>query len=673
MMTKVTFKISYIRVRRGEVLGVTGSCPELGEWNKPVLLDDKDFPVWKGSVTIKGNAEYKFVIADKATGAILRWEDGFNRSIDGQREICLRPRLDDGSYKAAGVAIPVFSLRSKDSFGVGEFTDIKKMVDWAEASGQSFIQLLPINDTTMTRSWQDSYPYNANSSFALHPQFLNITAAGVKKTAAYKKLQSELNALPKEDYERVNDAKEVLMRELYAQKGADVLASAPYKKFLAANGYWLKPYAVFCALRDEKKTADFSRWGRMAKYTEASADKYFQAHRTEVEYYYYIQFLLDKQLRDAVDYAHAHRVVLKGDLPIGISRTSVDAWCHPELFNMDSQAGAPPDAFAADGQNWGFPTYNWDEMAKDGYAWWKARLGKMAEYFDAFRIDHILGFFRIWEIPMPEKSGLMGHFSPAMPYPADEIGGYGLPLEGLFLEDPHSPGMYHPKMSAQNTDAYAALEGWQKDRYNAIYNDFFYHRHNGFWKEQAMKKLPALLGSTGMMACGEDLGMIPACVPDVMASMNILSLEIQRMPKDPGLEFGRPEWYPYTCVCTSSTHDMTPVRAWWEEEDKDSIQRFYNQRLGRQGIAPEGCGPDICEQIVAQHLYSPAMLTILPLQDWVGMDGDIRYGLPAEERINVPAIPRYYWRYRMHLTLEELLGKADFNSKVLELVTDCGR
>lgn len=582
------------------------------------------------------------------------------------------PAFDSKGFRGAGTAVPVFSLRSEDDFGVGEFYDLKKLVDWAAQTGQKVIQLLPVNDTTMSGTWEDSYPYNAATSFALHPQYLNLPAAGVRRTPAYKNLQAELNALPKIDYVRVNAEKSRLLHRLFERTGAQVMDTPAYRRFYIENIGWLEPYAVYCALRDENGTADFTNWKKYSEYSAEKARRYHKENAAAVDYHCFVQFLLDKQFREVRDYARSKGVAFKGDLPIGVSRTSCDAWCHPELFNLDSQAGAPPDAFAADGQNWGFPTYNWDEMAKDDYAWWRARLGKMSEYFDAFRIDHILGFFRIWEIPVPEKSGLRGHFSPALPYTAEEIGRSGLPRD-LFLEDPRRPGYYHPRISVQNTDEYAALPDWQKRSFNGLYDDFFYRRHNSFWKQSALRKIPALLGSTGMLACGEDLGMIPACVPEVMDSQKILSLEIQRMPKDPSVEFGDPAKYPYMCVCTTSTHDMSPLRAWWEEEDRGLIQRYYNTMLGREGEAPAAASPEICEQIVKQHLASPAMLTILPLQDWIAMEGSLCHPRPAEERINVPAICPYYWRYRMHLTLEELLSQTSFNNRIGDLVRESGR
>ena len=187
-----------------------------------------------------------------------------------------------------------------------------------------------------------------------------------------------------------------------------------------------------------------------------------------------------------------------------------------------------------------------------------------------------------------------------------------------------------------------------------------------------MQKLPALLDSTGMLACGEDLGMIPATVPAVMSDLRILSLEIQRMPKDPELEFANPAWYPYLSVCTTSTHDMNPIRAWWEE-DRQVTEHFYHNMLGGHGETPLYCEPWICRQILEQHLWSPAMLTVLPLQDWLSMDGALRRNNPEEERINVPANPRHYWRYRMHMTVEQLQEAEEFNATLTAMIKACGR
>ena len=633
-------------------------------------------------------------------------------------------------WKAAGTAIPVFSLRSESDFGIGEFHDLKLLADWAAATGQKIIQLLPVNDTAMTGTWEDSYPYNANSSFALHPQFIHLPDAGVEEDEEYLRLQAGLNSLPEVDYEKVNLEKQRLLRIAFDRTGPHILRTGAYKAFVEENREWLLPYAAYRALAEEHGTADFRKWEPRRK-----------PRKKEMDYHCFVQYHLHIQLSDARNYARSKGVVFKGDLPIGVSRTSADAWVDRRLFNMGSQAGAPPDAFSAEGQNWGFPTYNWEEMAKDGYAWWKSRLKTMSQYFDAFRIDHILGFFRIWEIPSDAVHGLLGHFNPAMPYSSEELsrlgfdmssGRYSQPyiddflIDGvfgeyaaevkkkcvkvgrlrsmyasqkkvaeafpgrdgksvalrsglmhiidnvLFVEDPVKKGFWHPRIAAQYTYSYSLLDEYRRRAFNRLYDDFFYRRHNAFWKDSAMRKLPSLLTATGMLACGEDLGMIPDCVPEVMREYSILSLEIQRMSKQPYENFADTSRYPYYSVCSTSTHDMNPIRAWWEE-DRDMTDKFWHEVLGEQGNAPAVCEPQICRRIVKMHLDSPSMLAILPLQDWLSMDGDLRLEDPSAERINVPAVARYYWRYRMHLTLEDLLSQSGFNAMVKEMVTSSGR
>ena len=674
------FRMSAANVRPDEVLALAASSKELGAWTKLIPFDESAFPSWSLALNVSEPFAYKIVIADRKTLAPVAWEEGENRwfaAVPQKDELvveAVQAVFSGRDWKGAGTAIPVFSLRTEEDFGVGEFYDLKKMVDWAAATGQGILQLLPINDTTMFGTWEDSYPYNPNSTFALHPQYINLPAAGVKADEEYLALQKELNSLAQIDYERVNHAKIDLLKKAYAKTFKKLSATASYKAFVEKNASWLIPNAAFCVLRDLNGTPDFSKWKGFAKYSRKKVAEFCAANQADIDFWCFVQYHLDRQLSEVCEYAHSKGVVFKGDLPIGISRTSVDAWLYPELFHMDSQAGAPPDAFSADGQNWGFPTYNWEKMAQDGYAWWKARLAKMSEYFDAFRIDHILGFFRIWEIPLGSKSGLDGYFNPALPFPAYELENQGFDVRdnGLFIEDPRKTGHYHPRIGARNSQSYQWLDAYRRAAFDRLYDDFFYHRNNEFWKEKAMQKLPALLDSTGMLACGEDLGMIPATVPQVMSDLRILSLEIQRMPKDPAQEFANPAWYPYLSVCTTSTHDMNPIRAWWEE-DRKVTDSFYHTMLGGQGETPFYCEPWICRQIVEQHLWSPAMLTVLPLQDWLSMDGALRRSNPEEERINVPANSRHYWRYRMHITVEQLQTADEFNETLSEMIAACGR
>ena len=677
----VLLQVAAPALRPNEVLALAGSGKALKNWTRVLPFDGSKFPVWTLALNVTEPFEYKILVADKETLAPVAWEDGGNRWFteipenDGFTvKADLEVRFSGRAWKGAGTAIPVFALRSADDFGVGEFYDLKKMVDWAASTGQSILQLLPINDTTMLHTWEDSYPYNPNSTFALHPQFLHLPAVGVKVDEEYRALQAELNALDQIDYERVNSTKLALLKKAYEKTFKKLSAKKEYKQFVEENSHWLLPYAAFCVLRDQNGTPDFTQWKGYAKYNRKKVAAFCEEHKKEVDFWCFVQYHLDLQLSEVCAYAHSKGVVFKGDLPIGISRTSVDAWLYPELFHMDSQAGAPPDAFSADGQNWGFPTYNWEKMAQDGYAWWKSRLAKMSEYFDAFRIDHILGFFRIWEIPLWTKSGLNGYFSPALPYPAHELQNMGFDVNNfdLFLQDPRQEGHYHLKIGAKQTQSYQNLDAYRKAAYDRTYDEFFYRRNNEFWKEKAMQKLPALLDSTGMLACGEDLGMIPATVPEVMSDLRILSLEIQRMPKSVKETFAHPGNYPYLSVCTTSTHDMNPIRAWWEE-DREVTNDFWHMILGNQGEAPYFCEPWICRQILEQHVWSPAMLTILPLQDWLSMDPQLRREDPNAERINVPANSRHYWRYRMHLTLEQLAAAEEFNQTLTDMIAASGR
>lgn len=762
----IQFRIFAPMVQPDEELALAGEGEYLGNWDpaRALSLSDAHYPEWDINLPLNEfNApfEYKFLVRKKDSKDVVAWEYINNRvcgfvNEDSRCQIVvdgLRFANPRNNWKGAGTAIPVFSIRTEDDFGVGDFIDIKKMVDWCVITGQKMLQVLPINDTTKTGTWLDSYPYSANSTFALHPMYARLEEVGVLddeiRRDHYRKIAGELNMLPTVDYDAVNKAKNEYLEEIFRQNGNSDLESEDYKKFFEHNKEWLIPYAAWRTLCHKFGTPDNTRWEEYAEYDDGKVAEFCESHKDEINLHCFVQYHLDKQLRAVRNYAHDNGVVLKGDIPIGIGRHSVDAWQRPHLFNMNCQAGAPPDDFSVLGQNWGFPTYNWDEMAKDGFQWWKARFRKMAEYFDAYRIDHILGFFRIWEIPMDAVHGLLGYFNPAMPYSPEELrhnfdfwinpevqakplilewmlgdffgeyvdevkqdylealpgGRYrlrpfvdtqrkvadyfesveknekndkicnallGLIDDVLFIEDPYDKGHYHPRISAQFTYQYRILTDYEKWCFNRLYTDFYYKRHNDFWYGKAMWKLPPLIDSTGMLTCAEDLGMIPDCVPEVMRRLELLSLEIQRMPKDPNREFGDTWTYPYYSVCTTSTHDMGGIRSWWEA-DRSVTQRFFNNALHEGGEAPYFAEAWVCRKIIDLQLKSPSMLCILPLADWLSGDGTLRRDNPHDEQINEPANPRHYWRYRMHLTVEKLMKSSDFNHAMLEGIKNSAR
>ena len=675
----VRLKVRAPQLRNNQKLAIVGEPALLGEWNveKAVLMTEHECNEWVVSLDASklptSRFEFKFVILDSRDNAI--WEQIPNRSIEiihvGDGEVVvyeLSPAYFPlPAWKGAGVVVPVFSLRSEGSFGVGDFGDLKLFVDWAAKTSQSVIQVLPINDTNMTQTWQDSYPYNSISIYALHPQYVDFRQMPQLKDDAkrqeFEALRQELNALSQIDYERVFQAKLDYLRLLFDQEWTSLSRTADYKDFYAQNKEWLVPYAEFCYYRDLYGTAVFNNWPNPLP----------KADKKVTGFWCFVQYYLDRQMRSAHEYARQHQIILKGDIPIGISRDGVEAWVEPKYFNLNGQAGAPPDAFSADGQNWGFPTYNWDEMLKDGCQWWVRRFRKMSQFFDAYRIDHVLGFFRIWEIPVPEKSGLMGQFAPALGLSREEIEGYGIyGHDDLFLVDHKRSDRWHPRIAVQYQDAYQRLDEGEKYNFNRLYNDYFYRRNNHFWYQEAMKKLPRLTQATRMLCCAEDLGMVPDCVPWVMNELRILSLEIQTMPKDPSLRFGKLKRNPYRSVCTFSTHDMPTLRQWWDE-DYETTQAYYNISLRRGDAAPHPLPGWLAKDIVSRQLTSPSMLCLLSLQDWLAMDETLRLPDADAERINIPANPRHYWRYRMHLTIEQLLNANEFNREVMILIKQGGR
>ncbi len=552
-------------------------------------------------------------------------------------------------WKGAGVAVPVFSLKSRYSCGIGEFIDLKLLADWCSKVGLKMIQILPINDTRTDDSWDNSYPYKAISTKALHPIYLNLSEMGTLYNESdkeyFEQQRDSLNAKDYVDYPEVMKVKDAYFRKIFEQTWHEIKNRNDYRTFFNENRDWLIPYADFCCRQ--------------------SIDKVQQP-----EFYHFLQYHLDKQLKEAVDYMHHRGIALKGDIPIGIGRDSVDAQTNPELFNMDCQAGAPPDAFATEGQNWGFPTYNWEAMEKDNYKWWRDRLTQMSRYFDAYRIDHILGFFRIWEIPIEYSQGTMGHFSPALPL--DLSGLSASQIEGLFLRDKHDKNRFHPRIDMHLTQTYNELNDAQKDTLNKLYDDFFYHRNEELWKSEALKKLPKIIEASDMMVCGEDLGMVPACVPEVMQQLNILSLEVQRMPKKYGETFVNPRENPYLSVDTTSTHDTSTLRGWWEENG-ELTNRFYREMLGHHEGAPYFAEPWVCQEIIRQHLDSSSMWVIIPIQDYIAMDGEFRWNETQREQINIPADPHHHWCYKMHQSLESLNERQGFNDMLSRMIKESGR
>jgi 4-alpha-glucanotransferase len=745
------FRVNAPQISKQNSLAITGDNKVLGSWMQAVKMQDDEFPLWKikiDAAKLQFPFEFKFVQIDNATNRITEWEEGNNRHFYTNNFLHNEHKIftfetsfaSDNNWRGSGTAIPVFSLRSENSCGIGDFGDLKIFIDWMKKTNQVLLQILPINDSCAFFDCRDSSPYNAISTYALHPIYLNLSEMGKlsdEKQSQYEKIKKQLNKSKIVDYEKVIKIKWKFFKEVFNQYGNDCLESASYKTFFDKNSFWLKPYAMFCTLRDKFKTPDFKAWTDYENFKKINIAKFERKHAKSLQFYCFLQYHAHKQMKAASEYARKNGIIMQGDIPIGIARNSVETWKNPEYFHLESQAGAPPDAFSTNGQNWEFPTYNWNKIQENDYRWWKQRLKHMAEYFDAYRIDHILGFFRIWEIPLHSLQGFLGRFNPALPYSDQEMEQHGLPInpnylksrfrydfthktlgkqtnyliqtffdktnddvlqfkpdfntqrkideffknnkdeeieflksalfslinDVLFIEDEYKKNHFHPRIAAQTTTAYAELEDNKKQIFNRIYDEFYYRRNNELWKSKAMEKLPALICATDMLACCEDLGMIPDCVPEVINNLQIISLEVQRMPKDKNTDFGNTAKYPRLSVCTTSTHDTSTLRSWWKE-NREKTQQYYNEVLHLQGDAPEDCTCQIAENILNEHLKSPSLFAVFPLQDWFAIDENIRRKNEDEERINIPANRENCWQYRMHITVEKLINEDNFNAKI---------
>ncbi|MEO7264914.1 MAG: 4-alpha-glucanotransferase [Ferruginibacter sp.] len=734
---------------------ISGSIEAMGQWLEHPLLMQYSKNGWKARMHIKQQDDailYKYGIYDSRLKKIITYEAEENRAlpmpVEKEQIIFLQEnsRLDN-AWKLAGINVPVSALKSGKSWGIGDFSDLIPLIDWAGYSGFKLIQLLPINDTTATQTYKDAYPYAAISAFALHPVLLDVhklaKAANLILPADLLQKVEQINKLPAIDYEAALSCKQQAIELLFEKEQHNFKDDFAWFEFLEINRQWLVPYAAFCYLRDKYKTADYSNWEEYCNYDEEDIQELVSPgsdHYNKIAIHYFIQFHLHLQLEDAVNYAHKNQVALKGDLPIGVHTYSVDTWMNPHLFHMHMQAGAPPDAFTAKGQNWSFPTYNWANMEAEGYSWWRQRMEQLSNYFDAIRIDHVLGFFRIWSIPGDETEGILGRLVPANPVPAESFRQAGINFnkdffckpfiseeilqryfnddaawikinclddgklnhncetqkkatafmesypgkeqhlpallllisEVILLKDEELANHYHFRINMQQTEAYRQLPDHEQQALEKLYNDYFYHNQNALWKDEGIKKLKLLAASSNMYICAEDLGMVPDMVPPVLNSMHMTGLIVQRMPQKDTERFADIKHCDYLKVVTPSTHDMSPLRLWWKE-DNDATQYFYNHILGHYGTAITEAEPWICKEIIEQHLQSPAVMAVFLLQDLLAMDDNLRRENAAEERINNPANADHNWNYRMHISLETMMADKHFSNNLTKLIIETGR
>lgn len=411
-----------------------------------------------------------------------------------------------GGRKRSGVLVPLFSVYSRDSAGVGDLDDLRLVADLCVKTGDTIIQLLPMNEVGPAFC-----PYDAISSFAIEPLYISLEDIGVSNASILKKMAALKKEFPAGrshvDY-RVKDAKLMLLREIFEADGAGC-RSADFNNFVNDNSYWLDDLGLFKVLKSEHNGKPWYEWEEGYQLRDEDALYVIRRdHEDELLFHAWVQWQLYKQFKNAKEYANSKGVFLKGDLPILISRDSADVWANPGFFKLDVAAGAPPDMYCAKGQRWGMPTYEWEAIAADGYRYHKEKLKYAENFYDILRVDHVVGLFRIWSIPFND------------------------PVENVGL------------------------------------NGFFDPRDESLWEAHGRNILSMMLDNTKMLLCAEDLGIIPKSCTDTLKDYGIPGNEVQRWVKDWSVrhDFLGPDGYRVLSVSMLSTHDTTNWAAWWENE-----------------------------------------------------------------------------------------------------------
>lgn len=670
--------------------------------------------------------------------------------------------------KLTGVAVPLGALYTKDNPVIGEFPDLKPFADYCQAAGISIIQLLPVNDTGTQSS-----PYSGLSAFALHPIYIRLKDVPgfdelYKNDEKFKKAYDVFVANQKYtlryNYDAILNTKTALLKMLYdsTDEGKTGDAGEALSKWIKANS-WVKDYAVYKNLKWNYMQASWKSWlesDRNKTKEEISALWNKKAFKKEHLFYAWTQMVADAQFRDAVDYVKAAGLMLKGDMPILMNEDSCDAWAYPEVFNQELRAGAPADGDNPNGQNWGFPTYNWKNLKDDDYSWWKARLTNASKYYDAYRLDHILGFFRIWAIPEADLNALNGHTEPYAFIKRSELYDLGFNDDRIrWLSQPHIPTGVIEDITWNHDKAHQILaifcdkidgeELWRFSpalkgnkaieeadltelcapeaigRVKKVLEDYWSNRtlieiaknkfvplwtygkstswgtlndqekgallncfnelnekNEKLWKKQADEIFAAITKSVKMIPCGEDLGVNIECVPKTMDAHKILGLRVVRWCRkwsEPGQPYVPFSEYTPLSVTTTSVHDSSTVRQWWDEE-KDSVRAFVSanpEAFGikenelmdmTQAISAQPFNAQVAQSILKASAAAASVWFIPPLQDFLYMDEKLWLDKAADERINVPGtVTEFNWTYRLPVSLEELSENAELTGKIKKI------
>jgi 4-alpha-glucanotransferase len=504
-----------------------------------------------------------------------------------------------------GIAIPLFSLHTNQSYGIGEFTDLLPLIDWCTSIGFDVIQLLPLNDTGFGTS-----PYSALSAFALNPIYIGLKQ--LPYLDEFPILQDELQELSqfsnasRVHYVKVREQKERFLRHYYEIVEDKILMSSSYQQFVEQANFWLPGYAVFKIVKNWYKGKEWERWTEHNPPSSEFLENIQRATPKEFNWHCCLQFLCDLQLKAAKNYADAKKVFLMGDVPILIDRDSADVWIHREIFDLRYSAGAPPDMFSENGQNWGFPIYNWTHLAHQDYRWWIERLRWAERYYHTYRIDHIVGFFRIWAIPLGKEA-----------------------KDGFFF--PHSEEV---------------------------------------WIDQGQKIMLMMLNNCEMLPIGEDLGVVPPSVRICLSALGICGTRVMRWErkwKEENQLFIALHEYLIETMTTVSTHDSETIQQWWHLNASEAQLFAKSKGWSYDPILNNEYHQAILKD--SHHTASlfhinllPEYLALVPGLTWPHLD-DERINIPG-------ILDDRNWSYRLKPSLEEIMQNKTLSSIMKDMLID---
>lgn len=582
--------------------------------------------------------------------------------------------------RLAGVAIPLFSLRRQGDAGCGDFAALEAFAPVAERMGMRIIQLLPLEDTTLYGDSRDSYPYRPLASTVLNPIYIAVDQLPpLKDQQLEQELRAEAERLSAQktfDYTAVWQLKRRWLWASYMEQvdasryftdminryARLTLRNAPFKSTPIWH-YWVCERMILDLFPDlDREEWDF--WDAMERVEELETENKALVVRTG-NFYAYCYMVAQRQMRRAVTAIRQHGLALMGDLPVGVDPHAADTLAYPTLFESRLSCGAPPDYFSPDGQNWGILT-----RRRISKKLWQERFGYLERFYDYLRVDHVLGFFRMWSIPRDGRSGMLGYFVPSHRYSEERIAKLGLSetLRPEWIAPIDKPattqevlwvacidGGYVPRYDVASAEPFATLSPDLQERLRVVCKEYYYSANEELWRKRGLERLSFMQKLTSIHLCAEDLGMVPQCVYPVLEELGILKLYVERMPKSAGIEFEAAPYFSEDSVATTSTHDCAPLRLWWAEDAARS-RRYYDYFLTDYGVPYDTTlTPELAEIIVRRHLESSSRLCILPLQDWLALSSEHCATVdPHSEQINDPSNPHYVWSYRMPIGVEQL-------------------